>query len=346
MPELPLIYDLDFQKISDLINDWSDKSYRADQIWKGLYQHLWSSPGDFTTLSKSLRQRLSDHFHFASLVPEKTISSSDGNTQKTLFRLMDGNYIETVLMNYRSRHTLCVSSQVGCALGCVFCATGQMGFRRDLSSGEIVEQVLYFARLLNSSDQRVTNIVLMGMGEPFLNYDETMNAIYRLNNENGFNFGARRFTISTVGIVPGIDRFTGENSQINLAVSLHAANDELRSSMLPINKKYPIADLLQACRRYVEKTRRRITFEYALIDGVNDEVEHARQLANLLKGLLCHVNLIPLNPTNKYSYKGSSISQVEAFKNILDEYHIPCSIRLRRGIDIQAGCGQLANQEK
>uniref|UniRef100_UPI002ACD2EEF 23S rRNA (adenine(2503)-C(2))-methyltransferase RlmN n=1 Tax=Anaerolinea sp. TaxID=1872519 RepID=UPI002ACD2EEF len=263
---------------------------------------------------------------------------------KTLFHLPDNRSIETVLMRYKERRTLCISTQSGCAMGCVFCATGQMGFGRHLSSGEIVEQVIYFARLLRKTNEVVTNVVVMGMGEPFHNYENTLKAIARLNHPEGFNLGARRFTISTVGLVPMIERFAQENHQINLAISLHAANDTLRSSLLPVNKKYPISDLMRALRQYVAQTGRRVTFEWALIRDINDSPEHARELASLLKGLLCHVNVIPLNPTQKYHGKATTRERAEAFCSILQKAGIPATIRLRRGIDIQAGCGQLATQ--
>jgi 23S rRNA (adenine2503-C2)-methyltransferase len=229
-------------------------------------------------------------------------------------------------------------------MGCVFCATGQMGFRRNLTGGEIIEQVLYYARLLAQQGEQVTNIVVMGMGEPFHNYDATMQAIETLNHPQGFNLGQRRFTISTVGLVPMIRRFAQENRQVNLAVSLHAAEDELRATVLPINKKYPIADVIQACRDYVAQTHRRITFEWALIRDVNDTPLQAEKLAALLKGLLCHVNVIPLNPTHGYTGQATTMERARQFQAILEKHGIPCTIRIRRGIDIQAGCGQLATQ--
>lgn len=233
-------------------------------------------------------------------------------------------------------------------MGCVFCATGQMGFGRNLTSGEIVEQVLYYARSLASLGKVVTNVVVMGMGEPFHNYDATMAAIERLSDSQGMNLGARRFTVSTVGLVPVIRKFAARRSQVNLAVSLHAADDALRSSLLPINKKYPIAQLMEACREYISFTHRRISFEWALIQGINDTPEQARQLANLLHTLrqsgtlLAHVNAIPLNPTDRYHQKATSRQRAAAFKSELERLGVPCTIRLRRGIDIQAGCGQLA----
>ena len=227
-------------------------------------------------------------------------------------------------------------------MGCVFCATGQMGFKRHLSSGEIIAQVMYYARMLKAENQVVTNIVLMGMGEPFHNYDNTMAAIDRLNDAEGYNFGARRFTISTVGLVPQIRRFADEKRQVNLAISLHAADDAARVSMLPINKKYKIEDVIDACHYYVAQTHRRVTFEWALINGVNDTPEVAKKLAARVKGLMCHVNAIPLNPTVGYTGQATSRERAAAFKAALEQAGIPCTIRMRRGIDIQAGCGQLA----
>ncbi|HLE73674.1 MAG TPA: 23S rRNA (adenine(2503)-C(2))-methyltransferase RlmN, partial [Anaerolineales bacterium] len=339
-----LIYDLDLEQLVAQLNIWGEPPYRAKQVWEGLYLQLWSKPEEFTNLSKPLRQKLQQCFSFSSLNEVERFFSTDQKTTKVLFRLLDGPPIETVLMRYAERRTVCISTQAGCALGCVFCATGQMGFRRNLSSGEIVEQVLVFARQLNDEAERPTNVVLMGMGEPFHNYDATMAAIDRLGHPDGFNMGARRFTISTVGLIPAIKRFTAEKRQIGLAISLHASEDALRTSMLPINRRYPIKQLIEACREYVDATGRRITFEWALIQGVNDSVEEARNLALLLKGLICHVNVIPLNPTSGYSGARSTRQRVSAFRQILETQGISCTVRVRRGIDIHAGCGQLAGQ--
>jgi 23S rRNA (adenine2503-C2)-methyltransferase len=338
----PLIYDLDFSDLNTAVNLWGEPNFRSTQIWQGLYKQLWRTPEEFSPLPKTLQKRLADNFSFSHLSPTRTLSSSDGETQKILFTLPDGLAIETVRMGYARRRTLCISTQAGCAMGCVFCATGQMGFKRHLTSGEIVEQVIHFAHLLKGVGERVTNIVVMGMGEPFHNYNETMKAIDRLNHGEGFNFGARRITISTVGLIPVIRKFAAEKRQVNLAVSLHAADDELRSSILPINRKYPLRELLQTCREYSTQTHRRITFEWALIQDVNDSPEQAQRLAALLKGILCHVNVIQLNPTKKYSGKATSRQRALEFKQELEKNGIPCTIRLRRGIDIQAGCGQLA----
>ena len=324
------------------MTEWGEPVYRAKQIWQGLYRHFWISPEQFPNIPNSLRTRLAEQFEFKALTPVTTLNSSDGQTVKTLFKLQDGKFIEAVLMRYEKRNTLCISSQVGCALGCVFCATGQMGFKRNLSSGEIVAQVIYYAGLLNGGGEVVTNVVLMGMGEPFHNYDNTLAAIDRLNDPGGYNLGARRFTISTVGLVPAIRRFAVEKRQINLAISLHAADDALRTSMLPVNKRYSIDEVLSACREYIAITGRRVSFEWAMINEVNDTPEQAYLLAKKLKGLLCHVNAIPLNPTRGYPGQATPRARAEEFKQILSNCGIPCTIRLRRGMDIQAGCGQLA----
>lgn len=342
--ERPLVYDLGLDQLKEWIQSQGEPAYRARQIWQGIYVQLWQSPQEFSTLPAGLREKMTNGLRFSGLAPAAVLNSSDRQTVKTLFHLSDGRSIEAVLMRYEHRQTLCISSQAGCAMGCSFCATGQMGFKRHLSSGEIVEQVLYYARALKGEGKSVTNVVVMGMGEPFHNYDQTLAAIDRLNHPEGFNLGARRFTISTVGLAPMIRRFASEKRQINLAISLHASDDALRSSMMPVNKKYPIAELMQACREYVEITGRRLTFEWALIQGVNDTPEQARALARLLKGLLCHVNVIPLNPTRRFDGLGSTRQRAEAFQAELEAAGIPCTVRLRRGVDIQAGCGQLATE--
>jgi len=357
LPIKPLIFDLDITQIEHALAAWSEPVYRASQIWNGLYINLWTKPDQFTNLPLQLRINLENNYSFSGLEPEIERHSIDRMTEKILFRLHDGEAFETVLMKYKTRpgkrlrHTVCISTQVGCALGCVFCATGQMGFRRNLSSGEMIEQVLHYERHMRNNDQRINNIVFMGMGEPFLNYDEVMRAIAQLNNSDGFNIGARRFTISTVGIIPGIRRFTSEHSQINLAVSLHAADNALRNKLIPINGKYPIEELLNTCLDYVLETGRRITFEWALIEGVNDTTEQAQKLAQLLQLFcinsvtLCHVNVIQLNPTNQYDGTGTTTKQALKFKDILERDNIHCTIRSRRGIDIDAGCGQLVAEE-
>jgi 23S rRNA (adenine2503-C2)-methyltransferase len=359
-----LIYDLRIDQLTNLLKEWNEPAYRAKQIWQGLYQHLYNSPAQFTNLPKSLREKMTEHLAFSPFAVKIYLDSSDGFTRKTLFELPDKNLIEAVLMRYgdpadnpqitaaapnsenmrgaKNRRTLCISTQAGCAMGCVFCATGQMGFKRNLTSGEIVAQVMYYARMLKDVNESVTNIVFMGMGEPFHNYDNTMAAVDRLNDADGFNFGARRFTISTVGLVPQIRRFADEKRQVNLAISLHAADDAERLAIMPVNKRYKIDDVIEACRYYVEQTGRRVTFEWALISGVNDTPEVAKRLASRLRGLMCHVNAIPLNPTAGYEGRATDRQRAIAFKETLEQAGIPCTIRMRRGIDINAGCGQLA----
>jgi len=340
-----LILDYDLLELTDLLGSWGEPAYRSRQIWRGLYKNFLQSPEEFTSLPKKLQTRLGEELHFKALFPVDIRESSSGQTQKILFRLVDDQYIEVVLLRYPHRRTLCISTQVGCAMGCIFCATGQMGFRRHLSSGEIVAQVMYYACLLHEKGDRITNVVMMGMGEPFHNYHSTMEAIDRLNDPEGYNFGGRRITISTVGLVPMIYKFADEKRQINLAVSLHAADDDLRSNLLPINKKYPINELIDACHHYVNLTGRRISFEWTLINQINDTPDQARTLASKLKGLLCHVNTIPLNPTSGYVGQPTTRQRARIFKAILEKDGISCTIRNKRGTLLNAGCGQLRSDQ-
>ncbi len=342
----PLFYDLDFSQVASDFDALGLPAYRARQLWQGIYANLQNSPYAITNLPADLRQQLDEMYRFDAFTIDDQLDSSDNETQKFLLELHDSAAIETVLMRYDRRRTACISTQVGCAMGCVFCATGQMGFRRNLSRGEIAAQVLFVAQILALEADRLTNVVLMGMGEPLHNYEETMAAIDLLNDPDGFNFGARRFTVSTVGLIPLIDRFSNERRQVNLAVSLHAATDPLRDQLLPINRRYPLTALMAACRRYVEQTGRRITFEWALIEGFNDLPEQAQALTEWLRGLKSHVNLIPLNPTAGYRGGPSRQERAAAFQKILKDAGISCTIRVRRGIDIQAGCGQLATEQE
>lgn len=346
MDTKPFFFDLGFDSLKGFLKQLDIPEFRARQLWQAFYVDLAQGVENVTTLSQDLRLTLASEMQFNRLTATNRMVSTDGETVKTLFKLDDGKAIEAVLMHYDERKTLCVSSQAGCAMGCVFCATGQMGFARNLSSGEIVEQVLHYARELKQIGEGVTNIVIMGMGEPFHNYEAVISAIDLLNDPKGFNLGARRFTISTVGLVPMIKRFAAEKRQNNLAISLHAANDTLRASLMPVDRKYPLVELIQACHDYIDQTRRRITFEWALIQGVNDRDEDARELVSLIKGMLCHVNIIPLNPTEKFSGKATTHDRALAFQSILVNNGIPCTIRLRRGIDISAGCGQLASHHQ
>jgi 23S rRNA (adenine2503-C2)-methyltransferase len=339
--EKPNLYDFTYQELEALFEDWGEPSYRAQQVWEWLYRHMVTDVGAMTSLPKTLRRRLQEETTV--YVPPVLASqeSLDGETRKDLLAMADGQQVEVVLMRYIERRSACLSTQVGCAMGCTFCATGQMGFVRDLSVGEIVVQALHMQRGLQTQGQRLTNIVLMGMGEPLLNYDNTLAAIRCLIDPQGFRMGQRRITLSTVGIVPGIHRFAKEDLQVNLAVSLHAATDELRSELIPINRRYNLDALLKAVGDYIDRTNRQVTFEWALIDNVNDTPEQAEILAARIRGMLVHVNLIPLNPTQEYAGGLSTPERVLAFTEVLDQRHVSYTLRLRRGMDIKAGCGQL-----
>lgn len=341
-PSPPNLYDLPRSALTALITGWGYERYRADQVWQWLYHRKVARFEAMTNLPSALRERLAAETRLGGLVLVQEVRSSDGETRKYAFSLPDGQVIETVLMRYEGvRRTACLSTQAGCAMGCVFCATGQMGFARHLTAGEIVEQALHIARVLEAEGHRLSNVVLMGMGEPFHNYDHTLEAIRRLADEDGLAIGQRHITVSTVGLVPAIRRFAEEGLQVRLAISLHAATDEERSALLPINRRYPLADLLSAVRDYIARTGRRVTFEWTLIAHENDMPQQAHALGKLLHGLLCHVNVIPLNPTVGYHGQPSDRQRVERFVRILQGYGIPTTVRVRRGIDVNAGCGQL-----
>ncbi|MDP2965969.1 MAG: 23S rRNA (adenine(2503)-C(2))-methyltransferase RlmN [Pelolinea sp.] len=338
------IYDLYFSEIESFLKDEGEPSFRAKQIWEGLYQHRYSSWEEFSSSPKPLRQKLESHFSITSLIKVNSVFSTDLQTEKILFQLKDSNYIESVLLRKDNRLTLCISTQSGCPVGCIFCATGNLGFKRNLSSGEIIEQVIFIMKALEPNEEKLTNIVLMGMGEPFLNYDNTISAITKLNDANSLNIGARRITISTIGIIDRIKQFSEKELQINLSVSLHAPNDLLRQQFVPIAKKYPLRELIAACRSYFDRTNRRITFEYVMIKGINDSPILAFELVKLLRGLNCHLNLIPLNLTSHFMGKPSDTSTIREFGKILLEKGIATSIRDSQGSDVQAGCGQLAGK--
>jgi 23S rRNA (adenine2503-C2)-methyltransferase len=339
------LYDLNQTELTNWVTaELGQPKFRAGQIWDWLYKQYAPDFEAMSNLPKALRGQLADRATLGSATVADMQRSNDRQTKKLLFQLPDGQTIETVLMKYEKRRTLCISTQAGCAMGCVFCATGQMGFFRNLTVGEIVAQVLYFARELAQTGDHVTNIVMMGMGEPLHNYDHTLAAVDRLTDPDGFNLGARKITISTVGLVPAMRRYADEQRQTPLAVSLHAATDEERDKLIPVNRKWPIAEVLDACRYVVEKTGRRITFEWALINGENDTVEQAQALGKLVQGMLCHVNLIPLNPTAGYGGAPSSLERVDKFQEVLTAYGVSSTVRVRRGIDIQAGCGQLRDR--
>ena len=337
------IMDLTFIGLQAQLAVWKQPSFRALQLWEWLYTRRVADFDQMTSLPKRLRERLARLYRLDPLYPVADQVSADRLTRKIAFQLPDGQIIESVLMEYDRRHTVCVSSQVGCSIGCAFCATGESGFARNLSAGEIVAQPLYFARQL-SGQKSLSNVVIMGMGEPLLNYDAVWQAIETWNDHRGFDLGARKITLSTAGYVPGIRQLAEERLQVGLAVSLHAAEDTLRDQLVPLNRTYPLTELLAACRDYVALTNRRITIEYALIKEVNDSVAQAHQVGKLLQDLLCHVNLIALNPAAESIYRSPPQASVRAFQQALLEQQIATTVRVRRGVDIQAGCGQLRHQ--
>jgi 23S rRNA (adenine2503-C2)-methyltransferase len=345
MTERPaFITDLDLSEIETHMAKMGEPRYRAAQLLDWVYKKHAASFEDMTNFPKSLRQKLAAEVKLASVALVRTVASQDG-TAKALLELYDGRTIETALMpgTKTAAFTVCVSSQVGCAVSCPFCATGQQGYERNLGASEIVDQVLYFARYLGGKGA-VANVVFMGMGEPLANYGDVMGAVMRLNAPWGFGLGARNITISTSGVVPGIQRLSKEKLQIGLAVSLHAANDELRNILVPLNRKYPLASLMAACRDYITLSGRRVTFEYCLFHGVNDSLAQARELAHLIHGMNAHVNLIAANPTAGAKFKPPSRETVLAFEAELGRLGVNATLRRSFGPDIEAGCGQLKSR--
>ncbi len=331
-------YQCSRDELTELLH--GEPRYRVDQVWSGLYQQL-AEPEEMTNLPKALRGRLAEVLPPALQQDVRRVSDG-GDTVKYLWRLHDGSPIETVLMLYPDRVTVCVSSQAGCAMGCGFCATGQAGFTRQLTTGEIVEQVARAAREARALGRRLANVVFMGMGEPLANEPNVWAAIERIHGDLGLS--ARHLTVSTIGIVPGIRKLTERPLPVNLAVSLHAANDDKRSQLIPVNSRYPIASLMEACRDYLAVKGRRISFEWALIAGVNDTEADADELARLCRRfrLPAHVNLIPLNPTPGWPTVGSSPARVREFCTLLVDRGVNATVRRNRGTDIDAACGQLA----
>lgn len=337
-------YDLSFDALKDKLVEIGAPAYRAQQMYDWAYGKQVTSYDEMNNVPADLRNRIGEDTPFQTMKLIREIVTDNGDTYKLLYETFDGQLVETVLMLYPDRATVCVSCQVGCAVGCAFCATGLGGLTRNLSAGEIVQQTVDASRRARQLDRQLTNLVMMGMGEPFQNYVETMKFIGIIHDSRGLNFGARRITISTSGIIPRIDALADEPYQVNLAVSLHAPNNELRSQLVPINGRYPVEDLLAACDRFIRKTGRRISFEYALMNGINNSDEIARELGQILKGRLCHVNIIPFNPVDVLEFERPNHEMIERFASIVRESGIPTTVRYSRGVEIAAACGQLRAQ--
>ena len=342
------LYRLLPEEMEKMVVELGQPRYRADQILYPIYNKFPKDISELRQLPTTLRDTLvAEGYTIGSASEVNRIVSEDGDTTKLLLNLVDGTPVETVLIQYppskingHPRSTICVSTQVGCAMGCIFCATGQMGFKRNIKAEEIVAQVIHFARLLQERGEHVTNLVFMGMGEPLANYDETIRAVRLLTHNRGFGIGQRHITISTIGIIAGIDRLADEDLQVGLAISLHAPNDKLRKRLVPTARPHSINDLISAGRRYFKKTGRRVTFEYALIEGINDSPEIATELADLLHGNGSHVNLIPINPTAGDFQRPSRRNVIE-FERILANAGVNCTVRVEKGSEISAACGQL-----
>lgn len=331
------IKDYNLDDLKKEFVDLGEKPFRAEQVFKWIYESNVVSFDDMTNLSLELREKLKEKYTLGVFNILKKQIASDG-TIKYLFDVLDGNAIETVLMKYHHGYSLCVSSQIGCKMGCKFCASTGIAFIRNLTSGEIVEQLLAVERDQNI---KISNVVFMGIGEPMDNYDNVVSAIRIINNPKGINIGARHISISTSGVVPGIYKLAEENIQCTLSISLHATTDEQRSKMMPVNNLYSIEELLNACKDYIKMTNRRISFEYALAKDNNDNLEDAKRLVKLLKGMICHVNLIPINKIENGSFDKSSNENIMKFRDYLNDHGIVATIRRELGSDIDAACGQL-----
>ncbi len=331
------IKDYNLEELKEELQSINEKPFRAEQIFKWLYQEKVKSFDEMTNLSLELREKLKQNYTICNYNILKKQESKDG-TIKYLFDVLDGNAIETVLMSYHHGYSICVSSQIGCKMGCKFCASTGINFIRSLTSGEIVEQIIAAEQDQNI---RISNVVFMGIGEPLDNYDNVVNAIHIINNPKGLNIGARHISVSTSGLVPKIYQLAEENIQCTLSISLHATNNEKRSTMMPVNNAYPIEELIKACKDYIAKTNRRISFEYALAKDNNDNLDDAKQLVKLLKGMLCHVNLIPINKIENGQYSKSTNENIMKFRDYLNDHGIVATIRRELGSDIDAACGQL-----
>ena len=336
----PCIYDYSLEQLQQWMKDNGEPAFRGGQLFDWLYVKRVKNFEDMSNLSKTLREKLEESFQIITLNEITKFESKDG-TVKFLFGLHDAHAIETVIMRHNYGNSICVTTQVGCRIGCTFCASTLGGLKRNLTAGEIVAQVVTAQQMLDATGERVSSIVIMGSGEPFENYDATMTFLRIMIHEKGLNIGQRHITVSTSGIVPSMYKFAEENTQINLALSIHAPNDALRSKLMPVNRRFPFDDVIAACHNYIAKTGRRITFEYALIGGVNDRAEHAQELADVLQGMLCHVNLIPVNHVPERNYVRTPREDIFEFQRVLEKNKISVTIRREQGHDIAAACGQL-----
>lgn len=335
------IKDYNLEELKKEMIELGEKPFRAEQIFKWVHQEKVKTFEEMTNLSLELRKRLEENYTMCNYKILKKQESKDG-TIKYLFDVLDGNAIETVLMRYHHGNSICVSSQIGCKMGCKFCASTGINFIRSLTSGEIVEQIIAVEQ---DTEEKISNVVFMGIGEPFDNYDNVVNAIRIINNPKGLNIGARHISISTSGIVPKIYQLAEENIQCTLSISLHATSNEKRSSMMPVNNAYPLEELMKACKEYIKKTNKRISFEYALAKDNNDNLQDAKELVKLLKGMLCHVNLIPINKIENGKFDKSSNENIMKFRDYLNDHGIVATIRRELGSDIDAACGQLRRKE-
>lgn len=337
------IKSLSIQELEQALVNIGEQKYRAKQIFLWLHKKYVESYDEMLNVSKNLREKLKENYYISYSAIEKKLISCYDNTVKYLFSLYDGEYVEAVLMSYHHGYSACISTQAGCKMGCTFCATGQGGFRRNLTAGEMLSQLQTIEK---DQGVRISNVVLMGMGEPLDNFDNVIKFLHLVSYDDGMNIGMRHISLSSCGLADKIRRLADMKLQLTLSISLHAPNDEIRNKTMPVNKRFPIDELLRSCREYVEKTGRRVTFEYAMIDGVNDSIECAAELCSRLKGMLCHVNLIPVNEVEKTGYKKSGRKSLNAFCTYLNSHGIPATIRRTLGSDINASCGQLRGKIK
>ncbi len=334
------IYNLNYNELETVIKEAGLQKFRTKQIWSWLYKHLITEFNQMNNVDQKTKNYLEENYFIPNYEIVKHQKSSDG-TQKVLLQLTDKEVVETVLMKYKHGYSVCVTTQIGCKIGCSFCASHLGGFKRNLSTGEIVAQVIAFSRIVVPEGERVGNIVVMGIGEPMDNLDNVLQFIDIINDDQGLNIGARHITVSTSGIVPKMYELIEYPKQINLAISLHASNNEVRSQIMKINNVYSIEDIMKVTKEYIAKTNRRVSFEYIMLSGINDQVEHAKELANLVYGVNCHINLIPFNSVEEYDYRKSQDDQIKKFEKILKERNIQVTTRKSKGDDIDGACGQL-----